>query len=622
MTRWSLLLAALPLLAGCTLLKVKEEVAYLHSATILAGTVSAPPSEKSPVWVMAMTASKDTAEVIHATRLHEPGGFELMVPQGVCQVFAFADRNDNQRADADEPTGSHRVTAPAGGVVYNVDITLAASPRLSPSRLPPPFKQAGPHHSTLAGAIVSLDDPIFSEPYSEMGYWRGVEFFREFGGNVYFLEPYDPAKIPILFIHGVKGSPRNWKPFIEHLDRSRYQPWFFYYPTAASTASMAHLLSKKLWELQTRHHYERLYITAHSAGGLVARTLLNDYAKAFPSIRLLVSISTPWGGEALAKLGVEYSPGVIPSWTDMQPDGPFIQNLFRQPLPSNLDYYLLFGYQGNRNPLRPNNDGSVTLASQLDRRAQIAAKASYGFNEDHTSILASRDVMAQYQTILAAADASSQQQRSVGMLQIGLRVEGDPALPRPQVFIVLEPQTGQGRKEVLFLNADDADKPLGPIPAGTYRIRAGAAAFRATPASVPVITVAANTPAQVDFTLTPQGNFCGYSTRAAASGETPAGTYRVPDKDVVIDAITLEGKGVSRTLTAAAISDQELTDLYGNNRDAIHEGAFCFFDLPQGDYTVTLHARNRKPHTLTQTVVPGRITEQFAIVLEPLDTPR
>ena len=54
--------------------------------------------------------------------------------------------------------------------------------------------------------------------------------------------------------------------------------------------------------------------------------------------------------------------------------------------------FLLFGYRGNRNPLRPYNDGVVTLATQLDSRAQVEARMVFGFEEDHGSILESERV--------------------------------------------------------------------------------------------------------------------------------------------------------------------------------------------------------------------------------------
>ena len=145
-----------------------------------------------------------------------------------------------------------------------------------------------------------MDDFVFSDEYGKKGLWTGLEFFRKIGGNVYFLEAYDPAKIPILFVHGAAGSPQNWQTFFESIDRNKYQPWFFYYPSGASIDSMSYLLLWKLQNLQAKYKFKELYITAHSMGGLVVRSFIVNYGHFFPSIANFISISTPWGGEELA----------------------------------------------------------------------------------------------------------------------------------------------------------------------------------------------------------------------------------------------------------------------------------------------------------------------------------
>ncbi len=62
-------------------------------------------------------------------------------------------------------------------------------------------------------------------------------------------------------------------------------------------------------------------------------------------------------------------------------------------LPDNIDYYLFFSFKGGRNPFtNGNDDGTVSLVSQLQSKAQEAAIKTFGFNEDHMSILLSQDV--------------------------------------------------------------------------------------------------------------------------------------------------------------------------------------------------------------------------------------
>ena len=47
-----------------------------------------------------------------------------------------------------------------------------------------------------------------------------------------------------------------------------------------------------------------------------------------------------------------------------------------------------------------NNDGAVTLESQLDYRVQRQARELYGFDENHVQVLFSGDVVAVFNDIL------------------------------------------------------------------------------------------------------------------------------------------------------------------------------------------------------------------------------
>lgn len=254
-----------------------------------------------------------------------------------------------------------------------------------------------------AGKIANLSDDIFSTAQGKRGYWSPEKFLNDGGANLYALEDYDPGKTPILFVHGAAGSPRDWSYFFTHLDRSRYQAWFFYYPSGASVSDVSALLHQSLLEIQTIYHPAKIYITAHSMGGLVVRSLLAGYGDSLPPVKLFISLSTPWGGERFAEIGARLS-SAVPSWNDLRPQGSFLNTLFAEPLPAGVDYYLFFGYQGSRSIMRPNNDGTITLESLLRQEAQLEAKRIYGFAESHTSILASRKVMSSYNEVLRLTD--------------------------------------------------------------------------------------------------------------------------------------------------------------------------------------------------------------------------
>ena len=142
--------------------------------------------------------------------------------------------------------------------------------------------------------------------------------------------------------------------------------------------------------------FGKLIVIAHSMGGMISRALLNSVAQTYEVEHgeiMFITISTPWRGHQAAQMGVDYAPAVIPSWIDMVPDSPFQQSLFRTPWPDSMKYYLLFSFKGGRNPFTEgNDDGTVSLVSQLNPSAQEAASKTFGFNEDHVSILKSPEV--------------------------------------------------------------------------------------------------------------------------------------------------------------------------------------------------------------------------------------
>ncbi|MBV9276163.1 MAG: alpha/beta hydrolase [Verrucomicrobia bacterium] len=109
-----------------------------------------------------------------------------------------------------------------------------------------------------------------------------------FATGVYLIHPYDPNKIPILFIHGLLGTPLSWQNLVNDLCSDpevleHYQPWFFLYPTGQPMLESAAQLREDLQTTQRvfdpsgsaipSHH---VVIVAHSMGGLLAHTLVSD----------------------------------------------------------------------------------------------------------------------------------------------------------------------------------------------------------------------------------------------------------------------------------------------------------------------------------------------------------
>ncbi len=111
--------------------------------------------------------------------------------------------------------------------------------------------------------------------------------------GLYMLEPYQPGKIPVLMVHGLWSSPITWMEMFNDLRgspeiRSRYQFWFYLYPTGQPFWISAAQLRRDLAEArQIIDPYHRqpainqMVLVGHSMGGLLSRLQTIDSGNDF-----------------------------------------------------------------------------------------------------------------------------------------------------------------------------------------------------------------------------------------------------------------------------------------------------------------------------------------------------
>jgi pimeloyl-ACP methyl ester carboxylesterase len=96
------------------------------------------------------------------------------------------------------------------------------------------------------------------------------------------LQPYDPNKTVVLFVHGLIDSPATWAPMINTLRsdpriRARYQFWYYSYPSGYpypySAAIMRHELDGVEKKFPLQH---KMVVVGHSMGSLVTRLMITD----------------------------------------------------------------------------------------------------------------------------------------------------------------------------------------------------------------------------------------------------------------------------------------------------------------------------------------------------------
>ena len=419
----AVIVATAAVINGCTtLLAVGGQHERADRNALISGTITASWELRGPLVVGLAGRGASGFFLVDYFVAEKPGPWMFAVEPGTYWLGAFEDANRDTRYD-DEPAlpadPNRPVTLAPGQHLDGITLHIPREGRLPRGRFSLAEVQAErspgeQQHMSLfalsvAGDVTTLGDPRFDRAVASKGMWQYYDFLLEGRPGIYFLEPYDPKKVPVLFVHGIGGTPQEFEYLIDALDRTRFQPWVFYYASGARLEAIAKLLTQLFVRLRTTYGVTRAAVVAHSMGGLVTREfILGDYeTNGTDVVRTFVTISSPLGGMASAGEGVERSPVVVRSWHGLDPRGAYLNGLFfkdgarteRRRLPGHVAYHLLFGFRGG-GP-EGSGDGIVSMASELRGEAQDEARSQRGFDEDHTSILRSAAVATRLNALLA-----------------------------------------------------------------------------------------------------------------------------------------------------------------------------------------------------------------------------
>ena len=353
--RFALLLLCAAL-QGCMFRDVKEQQQRIATFCLFEGEVAAERREAAPLVVMLLretgtgAAPNETWELADHFVLDGPGRWLFRANAGATYgLAAFQDLNRDLKYQPGEPflrpDASGVFTCAAAEARRDIALRIPAAGR---PRVGGTFDVAALQARTLHDQLALT-----------LGQLTAV-------GEIAALS--DARKIPVLFVHGINGTPANFRAL-----------------------------------MQLQHGFERFAFVAHSMGGLVSRGFLLRYGESGgrAAVPLFVTIATPWGGHKGAELGIKTAPVVVRVWVDMAPGSEYQSALFyadpatrREPrrLAAGTQHHLLFTFKQGSATLGDANDGVVTVSSQLSREAQRDGARLYGFNETHMSVLQSEEV--------------------------------------------------------------------------------------------------------------------------------------------------------------------------------------------------------------------------------------
>ena len=158
--------------------------------------------------------------------------------------------------------------------------------------------------------------------------WRArlAQFFSDtqlIPTGLYLPQPYEPGKIPVVFVHGTGGSPSDWANAVNTLLadatlRSRCQFWYFFYntgnPIAASGALLREGLDQLVHELDPQGKdpaLRNMVLAGHSQGGLVVKLAAvrsGDKLWKLVSDRPLEELNLPESDRELLRRGLIIEP--------------------------------------------------------------------------------------------------------------------------------------------------------------------------------------------------------------------------------------------------------------------------------------------------------------------------
>jgi len=96
------------------------------------------------------------------------------------------------------------------------------------------------------------------------------------------LQQFDPARTPVIFVHGLQETGGSWAPMFDSLRddpaiRKHYQFWYFSYPSGYPYPYAAALFRHDLDGIERAFpNHKRIVLIGHSMGGLICRLMITD----------------------------------------------------------------------------------------------------------------------------------------------------------------------------------------------------------------------------------------------------------------------------------------------------------------------------------------------------------
>ena len=137
---------------------------------------------------------------------------------------------------------------------------------------------------TTISLAYTLNQPLLWN----LGMMQFFSFEEKIPTDVYLTQPYQPGKVPVVFVHGTFSSPVWWAEMVNTLSsdpelRRRCQFWQFLYnsgnPMAYSAVKLREALKARVQQLDPEGKdpaLQQMVVIGHSQGGLLTKLTATD----------------------------------------------------------------------------------------------------------------------------------------------------------------------------------------------------------------------------------------------------------------------------------------------------------------------------------------------------------
>jgi hypothetical protein len=123
-------------------------------------------------------------------------------------------------------------------------------------------------------------------------------------------------------------------------------------------------------------------------GGLVSKGMIYQADEVLrDKMRMFISVASPYGGHSAAAAGLKWSPVIAPVWWAMAPGSSYLTKIDSVDFTNGPAHHLVYTFSHEAGGPREEDDGVVSVESQLAESAKRNATAIYGIADNHVGAM-------------------------------------------------------------------------------------------------------------------------------------------------------------------------------------------------------------------------------------------